>query len=82
MEYVVIAFESTHSAMTCKKYLSAIFPLTVMPTPRSISSACGISLRLKKEHLQALKDTMTNIGLDTSEYNIYVIDEQGKPQRQ
>lgn len=45
MSYGVIAFESTHDAMAAEKYLKERIPVVMMPTPRSITASCGISLR-------------------------------------
>ena len=56
--YYTIAFKSTHYAVAAEKYLSGIINVSVMPTLRSISASCGISLRIEEEDLEKLKDAL------------------------
>ena len=40
--YQLLAFESTHAAMAAERALKTRMPVTVMPTLRQITVACGI----------------------------------------
>ena len=45
-EYLLLAFASTHGALTAQKRLRDLEPV-VMPTLREVQASCGISLRLR-----------------------------------
>lgn len=45
--YQLLAFDSTHAAMAAERALKTRMPVTVMPTLRQITAACGISLRIE-----------------------------------
>jgi hypothetical protein len=48
MEFLVLAFNSTHTAMHAQHILSAAgIPYTVMPAPVEITTDCGIALKLE-----------------------------------
>ena len=44
--YQLLAFDGTHAAMAAERSLKTRLPVTVMPTLRQITAACGISLRI------------------------------------
>ncbi|WP_255467476.1 DUF3343 domain-containing protein [Raoultibacter phocaeensis] len=48
MPRYLLAFESTHAAMAANRALASVQPV-VMPTPRSITASCGMSLRFEAE---------------------------------
>ena len=52
--YQLLAFESTHAAMAAERALKTRMPVTVMPTLRQITAACGISLRIEDRDGPAL----------------------------
>ncbi len=64
MDYYVLAFASTHYAIMAQSLLANKAAFQVMPTPRAISSGCGISIRLDpavlKDALAALEDNKLN----------------------
>jgi hypothetical protein len=62
--YGVIAFESTHLAMQAERRLREAFPIAMMPTPRSITASCGISVRFSLADLDAVAEAMRSIGPD------------------
>lgn len=49
--FYVITFESTHLAISTEKLLLAAVAVEMVPTPREISASCGLSLKVKIEHL-------------------------------
>ena len=53
-DYQLLAFESTHAAMAAERALKTRLPVTVMPTLRQITAACGISLRVENRDGPAL----------------------------
>lgn len=52
--FYLFTFRSTHSAMEAQKLLKNCRPI-IMPTLRSISSTCGISIRIEESFLQQAK---------------------------
>ncbi len=47
MPYLILTFNSTHHALHAEKLLlGAGIPHEIIPTPKDISSDCGISIRL------------------------------------
>lgn len=73
MEYYLITFSSTHTAMAMQKHLEGKLRFHVMPTLREISASCGISLKIESipydillEHLKLFSDTQEM-------YQIYLI---------
>jgi hypothetical protein len=49
-EYLVVLFDSTHHAVRAEKVAKgAGFVVRCIPTPRHISSDCGIVLRIRPE---------------------------------
>lgn len=50
MEYFIITFPNTHSAMACEEKLrNNKINIIVIPTPTSITRSCGIAIRFKSE---------------------------------
>ncbi len=77
MNSLVIVFESTHDAIAAKAALQSIKPI-VLPTPREISSSCGIALMLDSSHLCFAEDSLRNNNIIN--YGIYKICEETKKQ--
>lgn len=44
-DFYLIAFESANHAIQAEKKARDLFEVTMIPTPREISSGCGFSLR-------------------------------------
>ena len=56
MEYILV-FINTHNALNCEKVLeNKKINITVMPTPSYISNSCGISIKIKEENLENVKE--------------------------
>ena len=64
-EYMVITFHSTHHAIhaedTAKR---AGYGVRTVPTPRHISSDCGIALRVSEGELQGVLDVLMDNGIE------------------
>ena len=48
-DYLMISFENTHSAIQTERLLEQHFKVATMPTLRTVTQSCGISLRLAAE---------------------------------
>ena len=81
MDYCVIAFSSTHAALSAQKTLEGVCPVQVMPVLREISSGCGISLRLPPEGLAAARAALEAASLPASGYAFYGVSGTGRTLR-
>lgn len=58
-EMYIVAFNSTHHAIRTDKVLNEKnLKVTTLPTPREISSSCGISVRFLKEDMDTVLDSL------------------------
>ena len=56
-EMYIVAFNSTHHAIRTEKLLSENnIKVTTLPTPREISSSCGISVRFLKDDMEKVEN--------------------------
>lgn len=56
-EMYIVAFNSTHHAIRTDKLLNeSNMKVTTLPTPREISSSCGISVRFLKDDIDKVID--------------------------
>ena len=77
--YIMISFENTHSAMQAEKLLSQTLNVATMPTLRSVTQSCGISLRLAAEDYGQARIKMAASGIAPALYAIYLVDINKKP---
>lgn len=54
MEYLLMTFESTHEAIKTEKALGDL-PIEMIPTPRQLSTSCGLSLKTGLDNLHIIK---------------------------
>jgi hypothetical protein len=58
-EYSVVLFHSTAHAIRAEKVLQrAGLPIKMIPTPRQISSDCGMALRFDRSDTESVADTL------------------------
>ncbi len=58
-EMYIVAFNSTHHAIRTDKVLNEKnLKVTTLPTPREISSSCGISVRFLKEDMDTVVESL------------------------
>ncbi|MEA4970307.1 MAG: DUF3343 domain-containing protein [Candidatus Pelethousia sp.] len=60
--YYILAFDSTHAAISAQRRLQGRVAASVMPTLRAIQAGCGISLRVEEADLDALKALLPELG--------------------
>lgn len=81
MDYYVFAFASTHYAITAQSLLNGQVSYQVMPTPRAISSGCGISIRLEPDALEQALAVLEQKQLDKRFYTVYGFKAGATPER-
>ena len=78
--YWLFAFDSPHAAIAAQRLL-ATCGAVVMPTLRSITASCGMSLRLKNETIEEAKQIMRASSIDPALYRLYRVEQEGKETR-
>lgn len=73
MEYYLITFSNTHTAIAIQKHLEGKLNFQVMPTLREISASCGISLRIETDTLDILLEALKSFPAGKELYQIYFI---------
>lgn len=73
--YWLFAFDSPHAAIAAQKLLAGLGAV-VMPTLRSITASCGMSLRLKGETIEEAKEIMRNSAIDPELYRLYRVEKR------
>ena len=71
--YWLFAFDSPHAAIAAQKLLSGLGAV-VMPTLRSITASCGMSLRLTDEAIDEAKRIMIASAIDPKLYRLYRVE--------
>ena len=78
--YWLFAFDSPHAAISAQRLLASCGAV-VMPTLRSITASCGMSLRLKDEAIDEAKWIMKASSIDPALYRLYRVEQEGKETR-
>lgn len=61
--HCLITFVSTHDAIKAEKILSKEIPVTICPTPRKITSSCGISIQISEADFSSAYSLLSRIKL-------------------
>ena len=75
--YWLFAFDSPHAAISAQRLLSSCNAV-VMPTLRSITASCGMSLRLRDEMIDHAKEILKSSSIDPALYRLYRVEQEGK----
>ena len=78
--YWLFAFDSPHAAISAQRLLASCGAV-VMPTLRSITASCGMSLRLNDEAIGEAKRIMKASSIDPALYRLYRVEQEGKETR-
>ncbi|MEL7568094.1 MAG: DUF3343 domain-containing protein [Dehalobacterium sp.] len=72
-EFYVISFESTHYAMMIEKRLKEKFKTDMIPTPRSITASCGLSLKIGMNLMKDVVRSLKVTNMDSAMFHLYKI---------
>jgi len=75
--YWLFVFDSTHAAISSQRLLSCCGAV-LMPTLRSITASCGMSLRLEDDRIERAKELMRASPIDPALYRLYRVEREGK----
>jgi len=75
--YWLFVFDSPHAAISAQRLLSGCGAV-VMPTLRSITASCGMSLRLRDETIEKAKGILRASSIDPALYRLYRVEQEGK----
>lgn len=75
-KFFIIAFDSTHHAMSAEKSLKNInLPVQVIPVPKEITLGCGLSLKINEQHIsQALENLLENKNIS---FKCFIVEKEG-----
>jgi len=66
---IVLTFDSTHQALTAEKnLLEHMVNIEIMPTPRSVSANCGISIKVSEQSLDLVQAILTKLNINPKFY--------------
>ncbi len=75
--YWLFAFDSPHAAIAAQKMLAECGAV-VVPTLRSITASCGMSLRLKDEDIERAIIILKESPIDSGLYRLYRVERERK----
>ena len=78
--YWLFAFDSPHAAIAAQRLLSGCGAV-VMPTLRSITASCGMSIRMEDGQIEQAKERMRSSVIDPALYRLYRVEQEGKETR-
>ena len=73
--YWLFAFDSPHAAIAAQRLLSSCGAV-VMPTLRSITASCGMSIRLTDEAIDEAKRMMRGSAINLKLYKLYRVEKR------
>lgn len=80
MKQYYVLFENHDNGMRLYKSLKdKNIKCTIAPTPRIVSKSCGISLLVKKEDIEAIRECVKNENIDI--IDIFEIEKNVNPNR-
>lgn len=69
--YFIIAFPTTTDAMQAEEYTREHFHITIMPTPREISSGCGLAIRFMEPEEESIIEFVRTAPFKGNLYKMY-----------
>ena len=75
--YFLFAFDSPIAAISAQRLLDSCGAV-VMPTLRSITASCGMSLRLREDRVQKAQQILRASAIDPALYRLYLVEQEGK----
>lgn len=78
MDYCMLSFRSTHTAITAQRQLESVCPIQTMPVLREVSAGCGIAVRFAPEYLSAVCSALNASSLSPEEYALHGVTGSGK----
>jgi len=73
--YWLFVFDSTHAAIASQRLLGEC-RAALVPTLRSITASCGMSLRVADDHIERAKEIMRLSSIDPVLYRLYRVEKQ------
>lgn len=78
--YFLFAFDSPHAAIASQRLLASLGAV-MMPTLRSITASCGMSLRLRDDRVDKAREIMRASAIDPALYRLYRVEQEGQESR-
>ncbi len=73
---VILIFRGTHQVLSAEKYLKrAGVPMRLIPVPRSLTSDCGLAIRLSPSGRGKARDVLSEAGL--LPFSVHILRQEG-----
>ena len=73
---MILIFRGTHQVLSAEKHLKkARVPMRLIPVPRSLTSDCGLAIRLTASWRDRARDVLAAAGL--SPFSVYILRQEG-----
>lgn len=77
---VILIFRGTHQVLSAEKYLKrAGVPLRLIPVPRTLTSDCGLAIRIAPSARDRARDALTGAGL--LPFSVHILRQEGGYER-
>jgi len=73
--FILLAFDSTHLAIKVERRLKGIIETEMIPTPRSITASCGLSIKTSNKNLSLIIKELNAMDIDRELIKIYDLDD-------
>ncbi len=74
---IILIFRGTHQVLTAEKHLKrAGVPMRLIPVPRSLTSDCGLAIRISDAGKDRARDVLTGAGL--LPYSVHILRREGE----
>lgn len=74
---LVLTFDSTHLALAAEKKLKeSDIIIQLIPTPRSVSSRCGFSLKIENTEIDIIQNTVSEKKIKYTDIYIKILKEE------
>lgn len=79
-DFYMIAFDSANHAILTEKQAAARFAVSMIPTPREISSGCGLSLKFRTHEEDSFREFFKTLKVPCKLYHLSEKREDGTRQ--
>ncbi len=69
--FILISFASTHLAIKAERILKKSIDVEMIPTPRSITASCGLSIKAERGELETAAKILNKADIDRKLISIY-----------
>ena len=74
---IILIFRGTHQVLSAEKHLKrAGVPMRLIPVPRSLTSDCGLAIRISSTVKDSARDVLLDAGMPP--YSVHILRQEGR----